>query len=867
MKTKLPNPTLWAGLAAIYFVAGKLGVWLAGGYQIGVPVWPPAGIALAAVLLAGSRVWPGVALGAFVTAATSLAPARGQPFGLVAASFGVSLGNTVEALAGAWLVQRFAQGREAFRQPHTIFVFIALAAVLNPALSAGVGSSVVVLAGLAYGQNLAHLWLDWWQADMLSIIVLTPLLLILSSDPWPKMDFARVVEAAALLLLVLPLSWVAFGGWFGAYTDSGPLGFLVIPVLLWAALRWGERGTAAVALLLVFLATAETLHGHGLFAVANRTMALLLLQNFLAIVTVMWLVLAAGVAQRRRIEEGLRASEERYRELSELGRRLSAARTHKEAAQIIMGSAEALFGWDACTFDLLDADQKSLSSVLYIDTIDGRREEIPPQCLHRKPGACIREVLEHGATLMLRPLTTRFPPESLPFGDKTRPSASLMFVPLRKDAQTIGILSIQSYLPEAYTKADLRTLQVLADHCGGALERIRAEQEIERLNRELRQRIEELQLLFEVAPVGIAVARDRECRVINVNRAGAALLGTNGQTNISKNGAEAGQLAYKFLRDGREVPPEELPMQRAARQGAPVLSQELDVVFADGRVVNSYVAAAPLFDDAGHTRGSLGVMVDLSHHKEAEREILRLNAELERRVCDRTAQLEAINKELEAFSYSVSHDLRAPVRSIRGFSEVLLKRYASKLDGAGQELLRRTCESCTQMYNVIEDLLHLSRVGRSELHRQSINLSKLAEAVADELRRAEPKRPVKFIAAPGLEAWADERMLRLVLENLLRNAWKFTTKTPKPLIEFGLTDGAVPAFFVRDNGAGFDMAHSQKLFGVFQRLHSERDFPGTGIGLATVQRIINRHAGRVWAEGAVNRGATIYFALPPNEDV
>jgi PAS domain S-box-containing protein len=240
------------------------------------------------------------------------------------------------------------------------------------------------------------------------------------------------------------------------------------------------------------------------------------------------------------------------------------------------------------------------------------------------------------------------------------------------------------------------------------------------------------------------------------------------------------------------------------------------------------------------------------------------NQELEKRVRDRTAQLEAMNRELEAFCYSVSHDLRAPLRSIRGFSEVLLERYAVKVDARGQELLRRVCESSQVMDHLIEDLLKLSRVTRIELQRQPVNLSTLAKAIAQELHEAEPARVVDFVIAPNLKADGDERLLHLVLDNLIRNAWKFTSKRTAAVIEVGRTKDPEPAFFVRDNGAGFDMAYAQKLFGVFQRLHSPHDFPGTGVGLAIVQRIVRRHGGRTWARGEVDQGATFYFTLGPD---
>jgi light-regulated signal transduction histidine kinase (bacteriophytochrome) len=251
---------------------------------------------------------------------------------------------------------------------------------------------------------------------------------------------------------------------------------------------------------------------------------------------------------------------------------------------------------------------------------------------------------------------------------------------------------------------------------------------------------------------------------------------------------------------------------------------------------------------------------DVTEKKVADNEVRRLNAELEQRVAERTTQLEATNKELEAFCYSISHDLRAPLRTIRGFTEVLLEQYATQLDERGQDFLRRTCEASSQMDRLIDDLLKLSRVSRAGIVTGEIDLSAIALQIFSELRHSEPARQIETKITPNLIGHGDERLMRLVLDNLLRNAWKFTGKQSQPRIEFGrAADGS---FVVRDNGAGFDMAYAGKLFGVFQRLHSSAEFPGSGVGLAIVQRVINRHNGRVWANGKVNEGASFYFTLP-----
>ncbi len=249
---------------------------------------------------------------------------------------------------------------------------------------------------------------------------------------------------------------------------------------------------------------------------------------------------------------------------------------------------------------------------------------------------------------------------------------------------------------------------------------------------------------------------------------------------------------------------------------------------------------------------------DITERKRAEEEVKLLNESLRQR----TLELEAINRELEAFSYSVSHDLRAPLRSMAGFSHALVEDYSDKLDERGKDFLRRIQASSHLMAQLIDDLLGLSRVTRSEIRWETVNISKLAQTVADDLKRNEPERQVEVNIAPGLQCYGDGYLLRLVFDNLIGNAWKFTGKRSSAKIEFGARqENGQTVYFVRDNGAGFDMAYADKLFKPFQRLHTSSQFVGSGIGLATVQRIINRLGGRVWAESEVDRGATFYFTL------
>jgi light-regulated signal transduction histidine kinase (bacteriophytochrome) len=263
-------------------------------------------------------------------------------------------------------------------------------------------------------------------------------------------------------------------------------------------------------------------------------------------------------------------------------------------------------------------------------------------------------------------------------------------------------------------------------------------------------------------------------------------------------------------------------------------------------------------------RGLVALTLELEQRvDERTKELRAAHGELEKtnvELLQLTSQLKAANQELEAFSYSVSHDLRTPLQSVLGFSELLVERCHAQLDGRSKQYLQCLQEGCYRMVQLIEDMLMLSRIKRTEMAKETVDLSALAKSISSTLVLTQPSRRVTFVIAEGLVTTGDAGLLRVALENLLGNAWKFTSKKQRARIEFGRAENP-PIYFVRDNGAGFDMAYVNKLFSAFRRLHNASEFPGTGIGLATVQRIIARHGGRIWVEAAVGQGATFYFTL------
>jgi PAS domain S-box-containing protein len=504
------------------------------------------------------------------------------------------------------------------------------------------------------------------------------------------------------------------------------------------------------------------------------------------------IAVAIDITERKRAEEALRQSEEKYRTLFE------------SAAQgIIIGEIETKKFKYAnpaiCT--MLGYSQEELTKM---DVGD----------IHPKAS------LEHAFAEF----------DALSRGGKTLAAA----IPCLKKDGTIAYADINS------AKAIIDGRECNIGFFTDITERKQAE-------KALRESEEKFSKIFHASPNIMVILSLKDRRIIDVNENYTRSTGYSREELIGHSPAEFNNWVNK---DNHER------ILRILEEEGRVRDEEVYFYRRSGEIYPALLSIELI--NIGGEPCMLTESIDITRLKQTEEELKQAMANLEQS----SAALATTNKELETFSYSVSHDLRAPLRSIDGFSQALLEDYRDRLDEHGQEYLNRLRGASQKMGELIDGLLKLSRLTRSEMHQEKVDLSALVEEIATRLQETQPDRRAKFIIGNGLTANGDPQMLRVLLENLLNNAWKFTSKIPRAEIEFGIShNGDKKTFFVKDNGAGFDMTYANKLFGAFQRLHDTAEFPGTGIGLATVQRIINRHSGNIRAEGAVGKGATFYFTL------
>ncbi|HLT59026.1 MAG TPA: ATP-binding protein [Limnochordales bacterium] len=436
--------------------------------------------------------------------------------------------------------------------------------------------------------------------------------------------------------------------------------------------------------------------------------------------------------------------------------------------------------------------------------------------------------------------------------------SACLVVPLQAGGRPQGAVLLAAGRPGwRYGPTAIALVQALALATAAALEQRRLADRLAHIQRRLQHEQAVRTAIAETIGDGLLIV-DADGRLEYANPAAQAKLGWRAAEMLGR-GADA--MFQVHRPDGTAQPVAPCPLLGVLKTGVPCPSHEEVFIRRGGRPLHVRVAAAPIKED-GQVTGAVIAFRNITSLKETQRRVEQLTAELAERVPLRTAELVEANRELEAFAYSVSHDLRAPLRTINGFSQALLEDYGDQLDATGRDYLARLKAASERMGELIDALLSLARVTRAELVREEVDLSHMAGGIARHLQRLDPQRHAEFHIQPGLKARGDRLLLRVVMENLLGNAWKFTRRRPLAVIEVGETvvDGQ-RTFYVRDNGVGFDMRYADKLFGPFQRLHPSQEFEGTGIGLATVQRIIRRHGGRIWGVGVVDGGATFYFTI------
>jgi PAS domain S-box-containing protein len=576
------------------------------------------------------------------------------------------------------------------------------------------------------------------------------------------------------------------------------------------------------------------------------------------------IALTLGTAINRvRAEEARRwALADSQQRQTEIGALLQATRavldtrTFPEICRSIYDSCKDLIGASSGYIALLTADGQE-NEVLFLDTggLDCQVDPSLPMAVRGLRG----EAYRHSRTVYHNDFSASEYTEFLPPGHVVLDN--VLFAPLVVRGETVGLLGLGNK-PGGYTQNDARLAAGFGELAAMALSNQRADAERERLIRELETERARLQAIIASAPEAIVVA-DADGSILMTNPAADRLYAhPDGCVQDAPSCA-----LFQFCRaDGGACVPGDQPLLRSATAGETHRNLEMVLSWPDGQNRDLLVNTAPIKDHQGRSSGAVGLFQDITQRKRVEDKIRKLNAELSdriREVSERTLQLEAANKELEAFSYSVSHDLRSPLRAIEGFARILMEDRGEKLDGESLRLLNVIRSNTRIMGDLIDDLLAFSRLGRQEVRAQKIDMGGLVTSIFGELGAQDPERQMQLILNPLPAAFGDRNLINQVLVNLLGNAVKFTKSREKAIIEVGgWTEGKEDIYFVKDNGVGFDMRYVDKVFGVFQRLHRREEFEGTGVGLAIVQRIINRHGGRVWATGKVNSGAAFYFALP-----
>ncbi|PWH12184.1 MAG: hypothetical protein DDG60_14170 [Anaerolineae bacterium] len=761
---------------------------------------------------------------------------------------------------------------------------------------------------------------NWMRYLAQTVILITSLLLGMF---FLQKGYVGAVSTAITLMLWLVFTYAAYTG--GGVRSSGYYGYLV--AIIAAGVIVGKRiATLLVTLLCLgtgyVLLYAETSGFLPSSAVPMTSFAFWLdsIFYFTAAASMLFMTMRLNdqalerlkheLKERQQAEERAAQSARYLATLNEIGLAISEVTDLHTVLEIIRQKLAQFLVFDFYSVRVFNVEARTMTYLAVYES--GRYWDEPDAPLQASNETF--EVFESGKSIL-----RLYQPNELEMfkdkfhlvGDRNRCTASVIFVPLKKHGQTIGALTVQRYDFNAYTEEHLQLVESVAIQAGIAIENARlfarlqqelaerkqAEELTRQVNFQLQQRLKELYILNAAAQasatrksedellewvvetlyhslypdiVGIGLWDEQEQVLRTHARAIRGLSDTFDPTQlvtrlnqgvVGKTAAE--RRPYRINHAGDPLYCA-IDTSIQSELCVPILAGEklLGVLNIESRQANAFSDADEnlLVTLAGQIAAAL-------ERLRAEQALRTLNAELEQRVSERTAQLEMINRELEAFSYSVSHDLRTPLRSITGFANILQEDFSQDLPPSAQQFLIKICKAGEQMTQMIDALLDFARLGRKPLNLQVVDVNEIVRSVIESFSTEVQNRNIEWQISPLSSSLADSSLLRLVYTNLIGNAIKYTSTRPKAYIQIGsLEQEGNVVYFVRDNGVGFDMQYVTKLFGVFQRLHHQEEFEGTGIGLATVQRIIARHNGQIWAEAEVEKGATFYFTLNSKQE-
>jgi len=783
--TELPSSqgmrwTALSFLTAVYYLAAKFGLMLAFVHASATAIWPCTGLALTAVLILGSWVWPAIFLGAFLANVTTA--------GTIMTSLGIATGNTLEAVVGGWLVARFAGGVRAFESPGQIVAYTGITSLFSTPISATIGLVSLCLGGAAAWPQFPTIWMTWWIGDMISDLVVAPFLILWITNPRIRWVPMQVYEATLLMALLVYVGQCVFAGWMPTAYKHYPLEFACLPLLVWTAFRFGQRETATTTLVLAAIALSGTLQGSGPFALTKANESLLLLQAYLGVASVMALTVAATVAERTRVAAALRDSEAQSRAI--LDTTVDAVITIDERGTVLSfnPAAERMFGY-------------ARTEVL------GRNVNMLMASPHQ----------ERHDTYLRNYLHT---------GDAKIIGTSREEMGQRKDG---SVFDVDLTISEVWFGPRRIFTGIIRD----ITERRHAEQERGRLAAIVQSSSDAI------------VGADLDGTIRTWNEGAERVFGYRADEVIGR--------TSDFL-----TPPEQLheiaEVLAKIQAGERVDNLETVRTTKDGRAINLSIMISPVRDKSGVVVGVSAIARDVTAQKRTEQRLMKL-----------TENLERSNKDLEHFAYIASHDLHEPLRKIRSFTELLARRYKGQLDADADTFIGYIVDGATRLQQLIDDLLAYSRVGRGEIPMTAVPVGKVIQGVLGVLESQVQESGARVTVGELPIVHANETLLAQIFQNLISNATKFRSKDPLHITIAAERGEGLWRFSVADNGIGIDPGAHDRVFQIFQRLHTRREYSGTGIGLAVCKRIAERHRGTIWIDSEPGRGSTFFFTIPDQD--